>query len=167
MILGGIPLLALSFWQHDPAVSGHLQDLNSSDWGALFYTSLFGSAISYGVFFYNATRGRQSLPFGSNIDDEMLCFWDILSHLVVTHLSPGSAAFELVKLFMWPCRESNQTELSHLPHPNVCCTIRVSQQLRPWESDWTGVCSNVVRAAPYPFLHTVAVTLVCQKKKID
>ncbi|KAG0601372.1 hypothetical protein M758_11G105400 [Ceratodon purpureus] len=58
MILGGLPLLALSVWQRDPALSGHIQDLSAGDWGALFYTSLFGSAISYGVFFYNATRGN-------------------------------------------------------------------------------------------------------------
>jgi drug/metabolite transporter (DMT)-like permease len=57
MILGGLPLLALSVWQRDPALSGHIQDLSLGDWGALFYTSLFGSAISYGVFFYNATKG--------------------------------------------------------------------------------------------------------------
>jgi drug/metabolite transporter (DMT)-like permease len=58
MVLGGLPLLALSVWQQDPALSGHIQDLNINDWGALFYSSLFGSAISYGVFFYNATRGN-------------------------------------------------------------------------------------------------------------
>ncbi len=60
MVLGGLPLLALSVWQQDPALSGHIQDLNINDWGALFYSSLFGSAISYGVFFYNATRGKCS-----------------------------------------------------------------------------------------------------------
>ena len=49
--------MALSLWQRDPALSGHIQDLSVGDWGALFYTSLFGSAISYGVFFYNATKG--------------------------------------------------------------------------------------------------------------
>lgn len=58
MILGGLPLLALSVWQQDPAISGHIQDLSASDWAALFYTSVFGSAISYGVFFYNATKGN-------------------------------------------------------------------------------------------------------------
>ncbi len=60
MVLGGLPLLALSVWQQDPAISGHIQDLDINDWGALFYSSLFGSAISYGVFFYNATRGKCS-----------------------------------------------------------------------------------------------------------
>eukprot|EP00271_Cylindrocystis_brebissonii_P017148 TRINITY_DN4331_c0_g1_i2.p1 TRINITY_DN4331_c0_g1~~TRINITY_DN4331_c0_g1_i2.p1 ORF type:complete len:448 (+),score=59.70 TRINITY_DN4331_c0_g1_i2:200-1543(+) len=58
MILGGIPLLLLSAQNQDPALSGHLADLSVSDWTALVYTSLFGSAISYGVFFYNANKGN-------------------------------------------------------------------------------------------------------------
>ncbi|CAI7742186.1 unnamed protein product [Closterium sp. NIES-54] len=58
MVLGGIPLLYLSFQQHDPAVSGGLADLSLIDWSSLMYTSVFGSAISYGVFFYNANKGN-------------------------------------------------------------------------------------------------------------
>ncbi|GAB2277707.1 hypothetical protein Dimus_012410 [Dionaea muscipula] len=60
MIIGGLPLLAVSVLDHeDPAAfSGNLNaSLTPSDFAALFYTSIFGSAISYGVFFYNATRG--------------------------------------------------------------------------------------------------------------
>ena len=57
MVIGGIPLLALAIIQHDPALSGHIQDLEPSDWLSLVYVSVFGSAISYGVFFYNASRG--------------------------------------------------------------------------------------------------------------
>ncbi|KAL6883551.1 hypothetical protein ACP4OV_010965 [Aristida adscensionis] len=57
MIIGGLPLLVLSALNHDPALNGHLQDLTWSDILALGYTSIFGSAISYGVYFYNATRG--------------------------------------------------------------------------------------------------------------
>ncbi|XP_077247199.1 nodulin MtN21 /EamA-like transporter family protein isoform X2 [Tasmannia lanceolata] len=57
MVIGGLPLLAISVLNHDPAISGSLKDLTSSDLLALLYTSLFGSAISYGVYFYNATRG--------------------------------------------------------------------------------------------------------------
>lgn len=57
MVLGGIPLLALASIQHDPALAGHIQDLEIVDWMALLYTSVFGSAVSYGVFFYNASRG--------------------------------------------------------------------------------------------------------------
>ncbi|KAG6546702.1 hypothetical protein Mapa_011891 [Marchantia paleacea] len=57
MVLGGIPLLILSVVQQDPALGGHVQDLDANDWLALLYTSVAGSAISYGVFFYSATRG--------------------------------------------------------------------------------------------------------------
>ncbi|XP_068647022.1 WAT1-related protein At3g02690, chloroplastic [Aristolochia californica] len=57
MVIGGLPLLAISVLNHDPAIAGDIKDLTSNDLLALFYTSLFGSAISYGVYFYNATRG--------------------------------------------------------------------------------------------------------------
>ncbi|CAI9299049.1 unnamed protein product [Lactuca saligna] len=57
LVLGGIPLAVLSILAHDPAVSGGLNDLTTNDVFALLYTSVFGSAISYGVYFYNATRG--------------------------------------------------------------------------------------------------------------
>ncbi|KAI0500022.1 hypothetical protein KFK09_018230 [Dendrobium nobile] len=57
MIIGGLPLLVISILNHDPAISGNVKALTSDDIWALLYTSIFGSAISYGVFFYNATRG--------------------------------------------------------------------------------------------------------------
>lgn len=61
MLLGGLPLLFLSISAHEPAVSGHFSDLDSNDFLALLYTSVFGCAVSYGVFFYNASRGTLSL----------------------------------------------------------------------------------------------------------
>ncbi|EFJ33963.1 hypothetical protein SELMODRAFT_270472 [Selaginella moellendorffii] len=57
MIIGGLPLLLLAASNNEPALNGHLEDLMVSDWASLAYTSIFGSAISYGVFFYNATKG--------------------------------------------------------------------------------------------------------------
>ncbi|XP_052196212.1 WAT1-related protein At3g02690, chloroplastic [Diospyros lotus] len=57
MVLGGLPLVVFSTLNHDPALNGGFMELNSNDLVALLYTSLFGSAISYGVYFYNATRG--------------------------------------------------------------------------------------------------------------
>ncbi|KAL8550055.1 hypothetical protein ACS0TY_008765 [Phlomoides rotata] len=56
MVIGGLPLMAISILNHDPALSS-FNELTTSDVVALLYTSIFGSAISYGVFFYNATRG--------------------------------------------------------------------------------------------------------------
>lgn len=49
--------MAFAILNNDPAVSGSLKEYSSSDILALLYTSIFGSAVSYGVFFYSATRG--------------------------------------------------------------------------------------------------------------
>ncbi|KAK3241121.1 hypothetical protein CYMTET_49083 [Cymbomonas tetramitiformis] len=57
MIVGGVPLLALSLMR-EPSVYSHLGDLTSGDVGALVYTSFFGSAVSYGTFFYFASKGN-------------------------------------------------------------------------------------------------------------
>lgn len=57
MVIGGFPLVILSILNHDPALNGSLKELTTTDISALVYTSIFGSAVSYGVYFYNATRG--------------------------------------------------------------------------------------------------------------
>lgn len=64
MVIGGLPLVAISVLNHDPALSS-FHELTTNDVLALLYTSIFGSAISYGVYFYNATRGITMgiLPF--------------------------------------------------------------------------------------------------------
>lgn len=112
MILGGLPLLALSVWQRDPALSGHIQDLSVGDWGALIYTSLFGSAISYGVFFYNATRGAdlyQSYNPLGYLTAVLLKAFDFRTNLIMLH----------------PSRQSDQVELSHVSHSDVRCFLWV------------------------------------------
>ncbi|CAJ2640582.1 unnamed protein product [Trifolium pratense] len=57
MVIGGLPLVAFAILNNDPAVSGSLKEYSSTDVLALLYTSIFGSAVSYGVFFYSATKG--------------------------------------------------------------------------------------------------------------
>jgi drug/metabolite transporter (DMT)-like permease len=53
MVLGGLPVALLS-WQWEP---GSMVGLTLSDWLALSYASVFGSAIAYGLFFYFAASG--------------------------------------------------------------------------------------------------------------
>lgn len=53
MILGGLPLFALSA-QFETAQFVHL---DTSNWVAMAYSTIFGSAVSYGLFFYFAARG--------------------------------------------------------------------------------------------------------------
>ncbi|GAV61733.1 EamA domain-containing protein [Cephalotus follicularis] len=57
MVIGGLPLVLISILNHDPALSGSIEHLTLSDVLALLYTSIFGSAVSYGVYFYSATKG--------------------------------------------------------------------------------------------------------------
>ncbi len=53
MILGGLPLFALSA-RFETAQFVHL---DASNWLAMGYSTIFGSAIAYGVFFYFAASG--------------------------------------------------------------------------------------------------------------
>ncbi|KAK9849781.1 hypothetical protein WJX84_001328 [Apatococcus fuscideae] len=58
MVLGGIPLALISAVQESDELIPRLQQLNGGDVAGLLYVSLLGSAASYGVFFYNASRGN-------------------------------------------------------------------------------------------------------------
>lgn len=58
MVLGGVPLLALAAVQEGGDAMERLSLLTASDAVLLLYISLLGSAASYGVFFYNASRGN-------------------------------------------------------------------------------------------------------------
>ncbi|KAF8672402.1 hypothetical protein HU200_049609 [Digitaria exilis] len=102
MIIGGLPLLVISVLNHDPALSGHFQDLTWSDILALGYTSIFGSAVSYGVYFYNATRG--SLTTLSSLTFLTPMFASIFGYLYLGEtFSPvqiGGALLTLVAIYM-------------------------------------------------------------------
>jgi drug/metabolite transporter (DMT)-like permease len=54
MILGGIPLFLGSLWGE----SQQWQQLDFNSWLGLAYSTTFGSAVSYGVFFYLAAKGN-------------------------------------------------------------------------------------------------------------
>jgi drug/metabolite transporter (DMT)-like permease len=57
LLLGGLPLAALALAREGPDLAARLPALTAGDVGLLAYVSLLGSAASYGVFFYNASRG--------------------------------------------------------------------------------------------------------------
>ncbi|MBD2201060.1 DMT family transporter [Calothrix sp. FACHB-1219] len=54
MIIGGLPLWGMS----SVVESQQWQNLVPSDWAALGYATIFGSAIAYGLFFYFASSGN-------------------------------------------------------------------------------------------------------------
>jgi drug/metabolite transporter (DMT)-like permease len=54
MILGGIPLIVMSwFWE-----TNQISNLQLNDWLGLSYATIFGTAITYGIFFYLAAKGN-------------------------------------------------------------------------------------------------------------
>jgi drug/metabolite transporter (DMT)-like permease len=54
MILGGIPLFfGSAIWE-----TGQWVELDLSGWAAIAYSTVFGSAIAYGIFFYLASNGN-------------------------------------------------------------------------------------------------------------
>lgn len=54
MILGGIPLIVLSvIWE-----SNQVSSLQLNDWIGLGYATIFGTAVTYGIFFYLAATGN-------------------------------------------------------------------------------------------------------------
>jgi drug/metabolite transporter (DMT)-like permease len=54
MIIGGIPLAIGSFYLE----SNQWTAVTGSDWVAIAYSTIFGSAIAYGLFFYFAAKGN-------------------------------------------------------------------------------------------------------------
>ncbi|KAJ6672108.1 INNER MEMBRANE TRANSPORTER [Salix viminalis] len=110
MVIGGLPLLAISVLNHDPAFSLSLKDLTASDILALLYTSIFGSAISYGVYFYNATKG--SLTKLSSLTFLTPMFASIFGFLYLgetfSPLQLAGATVTVVAIYMVNYRNSNE-----------------------------------------------------------
>ncbi|MEM6840365.1 MAG: DMT family transporter [Cyanobacteria bacterium P01_C01_bin.120] len=56
MILGGLPLMALSLaWE-----SNQTTNLLTGDWVGLLYATIFGTALTYGMFFFLAANGNMT-----------------------------------------------------------------------------------------------------------
>ncbi|MEB3210485.1 MAG: DMT family transporter [Leptolyngbyaceae bacterium] len=56
MLLGGAPLLAMSFlWE-----TNQTSNLLPGDWAGLFYATVFGTALTYGMFFFLAANGNMT-----------------------------------------------------------------------------------------------------------
>lgn len=56
MILGGIPLIGLSLlWE-----TNQTANLLTGDWIGLLYATVFGTALTYGMFFYLAATGNMT-----------------------------------------------------------------------------------------------------------
>jgi drug/metabolite transporter (DMT)-like permease len=80
MILGGVPLWGVS----SMVESQQWQNLVNSDWLALGYATVFGSAIAYALFFYFASRG--SLTSLSSLTFLTPVFALVFGHLLLSEV---------------------------------------------------------------------------------
>jgi drug/metabolite transporter (DMT)-like permease len=104
MILGGLPLWGIS----SAVESGQLQNIVPSDWLALGYATVFGSAIAYGLFFYFASSGNltslSSLTFLTPIF--ALLFGNLLLQEVLSPLQWVGVSLTLVSIYLINQRET-------------------------------------------------------------
>jgi drug/metabolite transporter (DMT)-like permease len=113
MIIGSIPLLvATALWEESP-----WQNLTVLDWSALAYSTVLGSAIAYGLFFYFAAQGNltslSALTFLTPIF--ALIFGSIFLQESLTAIQFGGVAVTLVSIFLINQREAISAKFQPQP----------------------------------------------------
>ncbi len=103
MVLGGLPLLALSVLTE----TAQWDQLQLSDWVAMAYSTVFGSAIAYGLFFYFAATGSltslSSLTFLTPVF--ALLFGSLFLAEMLTPIQWVGVGFTLISIYLINQRE--------------------------------------------------------------
>jgi drug/metabolite transporter (DMT)-like permease len=103
MVIGGIMLFGLSGWFE----TTQWQHLSMTDWAAMAYSTVFGSAIAYGLFFYFAASGNltslSSLTFLTPVF--ALLFGNLFLSEQLSPLQWGGVALTLVSIYLINQRE--------------------------------------------------------------
>ena len=112
MILGGLPLFAFSgVWESQQWVN-----IDFSGWMALTYSTVFGSAIAYGLFFYFASSGNltslSSLTFLTPVF--ALLFGNLFLSEVLSPLQWMGVSMTLVSIYLINQREQITQKLKSL-----------------------------------------------------
>lgn len=107
MVIGGLPLFALSSqWEVNQWVN-----LDLSGWLALSYSTIFGSAIAYGLFFYFAASGSltslSSLTFLTPVF--ALLFGNLFLSEVLSPLQSWGVCLTLMSVYLINQRETLAT----------------------------------------------------------
>ena len=103
MIIGGIPLFAISASYE----TNQWQSLTASDWGAIAYATILGSAIAYGIFFYLASKGNltslSALTFLTPVF--ALLFGNLVLAEVLSSLQIAGVFLTLISIYLINMRE--------------------------------------------------------------
>lgn len=112
MILGGIPLFALSALTETNQVA----HLDWANWVAMGYSTIFGSAIAYGLFFYFAASGSltslSSLTFLTPVF--ALLFGSLFLGEMLTPVQWGGVGLTLISIYLINQREVLMQKLRQL-----------------------------------------------------
>lgn len=104
MVLGGMPLFALSLTTEGQPWLG----LGISDWGAIAYSTILGSAIAYGLFFYLASKGSltslSALTFLTPVF--ALLFGNLFLGEILSPLQWAGVGFTLISIYLINQRET-------------------------------------------------------------
>jgi len=104
MILGGLPLFALS----SQFEVGQFINMDSSNWLAMGYSTIFGSAIAYGLFFYFASSGSltslSSLTFLTPVF--ALLFGNLFLGEMLSQIQWTGVSLTLVSIYLINQRDS-------------------------------------------------------------
>jgi len=124
MILGGVPLFALSAWGE----VNQWSQLGLSDWTAMAYSTVFGSAIAYGLFFYFAATGNltslSSLTFLTPVF--ALLFGNLFLGEVLEPLQWFGVGLTLVSIYLINQRDRLSGLLRPSPTPEGALAIATS-----------------------------------------
>ena len=110
MILGGLPMFGLS----SQLETAQWSDLTTANWVSLSYSTIFGSAIAYGLFFYFAASGSltslSSLTFLTPVF--ALLFGNLFLAEVLTPLQWFGVGLTLVSIYLINQRDVLSAKLS-------------------------------------------------------
>lgn len=115
MILGGLPLFALS----SQVEANQWGNLDGANWVAMGYSTIFGSAIAYGLFFYFASSGSltslSSLTFLTPIF--ALLFGNLFLSEMLSPIQWAGVGLTLVSIYLINQREVLMQKLHPLQLP--------------------------------------------------
>ncbi|MEM8604843.1 MAG: DMT family transporter [Cyanobacteria bacterium P01_H01_bin.121] len=114
MILGGLPLMVLSLvWE-----TGQISSLQTGDWLGLGYATVFGTAVTYGMFFYLAATGNltsvSALIFLTPVF--ALLFSSLFLGEELSQLKWIGVAFTLVSVYLVNQRQEIAEKVNALPN---------------------------------------------------
>ncbi len=126
MVLGGMPLFVLStLGEVQP-----WQGLTGLDWGAIAYSTLFGSALAYGIFFFLAAQGNltslSALTFLTPVF--ALLFGNLFLGETLSSLQWVGVSFTLVSIYLINQRDALTQKLHQW-------TVSMGSATSPAESD--------------------------------